>query len=132
MSNQLKDYCYAEFVTGGIQNRNKIYRLNEFKLNGIRKDCYRSLFLHNEELKFYVEKTGSIKGYAGKHISDSLVFDFDGEDLEAVKNETYKFIMYLYHTFDIPFEYLRIAFSGLKGFHISIPMNAICDNPQPK
>jgi len=40
--------------------------------------------------------------------------------------------MYLYHTFDIPFEYLRIAFSGSKGFHVTIPINAICENPQPK
>lgn len=132
MSNELKDFCFAEFVTGGIKNRNKIYQINEFKLNGIREDCYRSLFLHNEGLKFYVDKTGSVSGYAGKHISDALAFDFDGEDLEAVKEETYKFIMYLYHTFDVPFEYLRIAFSGSKGFHVSIPMNAICDNPQPK
>jgi len=40
--------------------------------------------------------------------------------------------MHLYHEFDVPFEYLRIAFSGAKGFHITIPICAICETPQPK
>ena len=126
-----QDYCFAEFVEGGIKNRNKIYKLNEFKLNGIRTDCYRSLFLHNENLKYYVEKTGSVKGYSGKHISDSITFDFDGEDLEAVKKEVFNFVQHLYYNYDVPYEFLRISFSGNKGFHICIPIQAVCV-PEPK
>jgi len=127
----MNEYVFADYALGAVNKRNNIQRIDEFKLNGMITDCYRSLFLFDEGLKLYVDRTGSISGYAGKHLSDALVFDFDG-DLEAVKDETYKFIMYLYHTFDIPFEYLRIAFSGSKGFHITIPINAICDSPQPK
>lgn len=128
----MKEYQFAEFVTGGIQNRNRIYNINQFNLNGVRTDCYRSLFLYDQDFKIYVEKTGSVKGFAGKHISDALIFDFDGQDLDKVKKETYNFAMYLYHTFNIPFEYLRIAFSGAKGFHVIIPMQAVTENPQPK
>ncbi len=128
----MNEYCYADYAIGSVNKRNNIQNINYFKLNGIKNDCYRSLFLFDESLKLYVDRTGSISGYAGKHISDALVFDFDGEDLEAVRDETYKFVMYLYHTFDIPFEYLRIAFSGSKGFHITIPISAICEDPQPK
>jgi len=128
----MNNYCYADYAIGAVSKRNNIKKISEFKLNGVITDCYRSLFLFDEGLKFYVDRTGSISGYAGKHISDAVVFDFDGEDLEAVRDETYKFIMYLYHTFDIPFEYLRIAFSGSKGFHVTIPFSAICVSPQPK
>lgn len=124
-------YKYADFAIGSVKNRNNIQDIKKFKLNGIVSDCYRSIFLYDEGLMLFVDKTGSVAGYAGKHTADALVFDFDGEELEAVKNETYKFIMYLYHNFDIPFEYLRIAFSGSKGFHVSIPMNAIVENPNP-
>ncbi len=126
------DYCYAEFVTGGTYHSNKIYKINEFKLNGIITDCYRSLFLHNEDFKYYVDKTGSVKGYSGKHIADSIVFDFDNEkNLQEAKDEAVKFCLHLYHTYEVPYEFLRISFSGNKGFHICIPIQAVCA-PEPK
>jgi archaellum biogenesis ATPase FlaH len=127
----MNDFIYAEFVEGGIHNRNKIYKVKDFKLNGIITDCYRSMFLYNEDLKFYVDKTGSVKGYTGKHVSDSIVFDFDGEDLQAVKDEAVKFCLHLYHTYEVHLDFLRISFSGNKGFHICIPMRAVCE-PIPK
>jgi len=129
---ELKDYCYAEFVTGGIWNRNEIYNIKEFKLNGTETDCYRSLFLHNEDLKYYVERTRSVSGYSGKHISDSLLFDFDGEDLDEVKKEVFNFTQHLYYNYEVAPEYLRISFSGNKGFHVAIPFEIIASNPQPR
>jgi len=125
-------YLYADYAIGHTSKRNNIQNIKDFKLNGIVTDCYRSIFLFDEGFKEYVDRTGSISGYAGKHTSDALVFDFDGENLEAVRDETYKFVMYLYHTFDIPFEYLRIAFSGSKGFHVTLTMAAFTDKQQPK
>ncbi len=131
MISTMNPFVYAEYAIGGINKRNNIQNKNKFKLNGEYRDCFRSIFLYDESLKFYVEKTGHIKGYAGKHTADSLVFDLDG-DLNAVKDVTYNFVMHLYHEFDIPLEYMRIAFSGSKGMHVSIPMNTISDNIQPR
>ena len=128
----MNNYCYADYAIGAVNNRNNIQNIKKFKLNGEIIDCYRSIFLYDEGLKFFVDRTGSISGFAGRHVSDGLSFDFDGEDLEAVKDETYNFVMHLYHEFDVPLKYMRIAFSGAKGFHITIPICAICENPQPK
>ena len=124
-------YLYADYAIGHASKRNNILNIKDYKLNGIITDCYRSIFLFDEGLKEYVERTKSIKGYAGKHISDSLVFDFDGDNLDAVRIEANNFCNYLYYEYDVPYNYLRIAFSGAKGFHIIIPMQAIC-TPEPK
>ena len=124
-------YSYADYAIGNASKRNNILNIKEFKLNGIITDCYRSIFLFDEGLKQYVERTKSIKGYSGKHISDSLVFDFDGDDLNAVRLEANNFCNYLYYEYDVPYNYLRIAFSGSKGIHIIIPMQVICE-PEPK
>lgn len=123
---------YAEFVVGSITNRNRVFNVKEFKLNGIRIDCFRSLFLFDERFKTYVEKTGTVSGYVGEHITETIPFDFDSDNLSDVKDEVVNFIMHLYHTYEIPFEYVRISFSGAKGFHISIPFQAIIENPEPK
>ena len=80
----LKMYLYADYAIGHASKRNNILNIKDYKLNGIITDCYRSIFLFDEGLKEYVERTKSIKGYAGKHISDSLVFDFDGDNLDAM------------------------------------------------
>jgi len=127
----MNEFCFADFAIGAVNKRNNIHNIKNFKLNGIITDCYRSIFLFDEGLKEYVEKTKSIKGYSGKHISDALVFDFDGDDLNAVRLEANNFCNYLYYEFDVPYNYLRIAFSGSKGIHIIIPMQAIC-TPEPK
>ena len=127
----MNNYCYADYAIGAVNKRNNIQNIKDFKLDGVTTDCFRSIFLYDEGLKHFVDRTGHIKGYAGKHIADSLVFDFDGENLDDVKIETYNFVMHLYHEFEVPLEYMRIAFSGSKGMHVSIPMNALC-NPQPR
>jgi len=124
-------YLYADYAVGHASKRNNIQNIKNFKLNGVTTDCYRSIFLFDEGLKEYVDRTKSITGYAGKHLSDSIVFDFDGDDLNEVKTVAYNFCNYLYHEYEVPYEYLRISFSGSKGIHIAIPMQAICD-PTPR
>lgn len=128
----MNEFNYAEFVVGDIRNRNKIFTTTEFKLNGIDVDCYRSLFLYNFDLKDFVNKTGSVKGFKGKHIADTIAIDFDGDDLQTVRNEVVNFCNYFSHMFDLPIDHLRLSFSGNKGFHVCIPIQAFCDSPIPK
>ncbi len=122
---------YAEYIVGGIKNRNHIYRVGDFKLNGNSTDCYRSIFLFDRGLLEWVNKTGSVKGYIGNHIADGLVFDFDGNDLGDVKDSAVDFVQHLNVMYDIPIEYIRIAFSGNKGFHIVIPFEAVKQDAKP-
>ncbi len=127
----MNEFIYADYAIGNVNRRNNIQDIRSFKLNGVITDCYRSIFLFDESLKFYVEKTNSVTGYAGPHTTELLLFDFDSDDLEAVKNEVYNFVNHLFFNYDIPFDYIRIAFSGSKGFHISIPMTVFADEIKP-
>lgn len=124
-------FVYAEYVIGGIQNRNRIEKFNTFKIDEPKFECYRSMFLFDERFKKYVEKTGSTKNYLGEHLSDALIFDFDGTDLKAVKKEAVNFIWSLYYNYGVPTEYVRIAFSGSKGFHVTLPVEVITPLPMP-
>ena len=56
----MNNYCYSDYAIGAVNNRNNIQNINEFKLNGENTDCYRSIFLYDESLKYYVDRTGSI------------------------------------------------------------------------
>ena len=123
---------YVEFVTGDIKNRGHIVPVNRARVNGVDTECYRSLFLFDEKLKEYYDKTGSVAGYLGLHTADGLVFDFDGEPLDdLVAKSVVDFIRYLETMYELPVDYVRIAFSGNKGFHVSIPFAAVCGHPRP-
>ncbi|KUG26706.1 replicative dna helicase [hydrocarbon metagenome] len=124
-------FVYAEFVLNGLHNRNQIENINTFKIPEPRFECYRSMFLFDKIFKNYVQKTGSTKNYLGEHISDALIFDFDGADLEAVKKEAVNFIWSLYYNCGVSTDYPRIAFSGSKGFHVTLPIEVITAHPQP-
>ena len=122
---------YVEFVTDSVKNRGNIVPINQAKVDGVDTECYRSLFLFDAKLKEYYDKTGSVTGYSGLHIADGLVFDFDGKPLDDVKKSVVDFVKYLEAFYELPVDYVRFAFSGNKGFHISIPFAAVCEHPKP-
>ena len=125
----VSDYC--EIAVSGLQNRNQIIRLSDFKLTDQRNEVYRSLFLFNDGLKAWVERTGSVKGYAGPHTTDAVAFDLDGEDLHAVQAEAIRLVQYLTEVLEVPANYIRAAFSGFKGLHVVIPIEAFTDAVKP-
>ena len=120
---------FCEYAVG-LHNRNRIVPLSEFNPNGQREEVYRSLFLFDSTLKTWVDKTGSVSGYHGTHLADTIPFDFDGEDLAAVKSEVEKFIGYLSGVHEVPLDYIRLAFSGSKGFHVVLPVGVFTDSPE--
>ena len=126
----MQKHTYAEFAINGVQNRNKIADINQFTLPKNVSDCYRSIFLFTEDIDFYVSRTKSVTGFAGSHIADSVVFDFDGDDLDDVRKEVINFCLHMTHTYELPIEYIRISFSGNKGFHVEIPFQCFSSNPQ--
>ncbi|MCL4510018.1 MAG: primase C-terminal domain-containing protein [Bacteroidetes bacterium] len=122
---------YCETAIGGLNNRNVVIPVKDFRLNGLRNECYRSVFLFGPELKTWVDKTDSVTEFTGPHTADAVPFDFDGENLSAVKAEVEKFIGYLTETYEIPLDYFRLSFSGNKGFHVVIPIEAFVSDPKP-
>ncbi|MBS1903248.1 MAG: AAA family ATPase [Bacteroidetes bacterium] len=116
-------YSYCELVIGGVQNRNTVVNCESVQMPVGRTDCYRSVFDFDEDFSFWVNRTGSVKAYAGKHTAHALPFDFDCKDnLRAVQEETIKFCMYLDAHFGIDPNCLRIYYSGCKGFHVFLPI----------
>ena len=74
------EFVHAEYAIGGFQNRNQIFQKRDFTLDGIRNDCFRSLFLFDEGLHSMVDvsvTTGTPAGPAGT-----------GIDLNASHNNT--------------------------------------------
>ncbi len=59
----MKEFIYADYAIGNVNRRNNIQDIRSFKLNGVITDCYRSIFLFDDSLKFYVEKFNSVTGY---------------------------------------------------------------------
>lgn len=133
--NEIDQFNFAEYVSGDIRNRGHIIDLTKTKVvNNSEKEAYLGMFQHSEELKFYVEKTGSVKGFRGEHVCRQILIDFDRTEtsLEQVEEEVWKFCNHLIAKYDIPAEYLRISFSGSKGFHVSIPLKVFTENPKPR
>lgn len=127
--NNSKFYC--ETAIGGLSNRNVVLPVREFHLNGVRNECYRSVFLFDSSIKTWVGRTHTITGFQGPHIADAIPFDFDGEDLPAVKGEVENFTAYLIEVYEVPLSYFRLSFSGNKGFHVVIPIEAFVPEPKP-
>lgn len=116
----MNEYVYADYAIGGPHKRNNILDIRTAKVTDY--EVYRSLFIYDVTLRDWVTKTGSVKGFVGKHLADAFVFDFDHkEDLSAAQLETYRFVEYLTEL-GVPSDYITVFFSGSKGFHVSIPI----------
>jgi DNA primase catalytic subunit len=82
---------------------------------------YQSLYYYDDAaLDYFNKHKGSIKGYQGKVTTPFIVFDLDSKDLEVSKQNTTILIDWLKDQ-GLYNEYAaKIAFSGSKGFHLTL------------
>ena len=82
---------------------------------------YQSLYYYPEDVLAYFSKNkNSIRGYKGKVSTPYIVFDIDSKDLEVSKQNTIILIDWLKEQ-GLYDEYAaKIAFSGSKGFHLTL------------
>ena len=129
---------YIELIDGGYppkgEQRKNIIKHKDMKVED-GYETYRSLWLYDEDYRTYVEKSGSITGYGGKHNSDLLFFDFDVDKketgtLEDVRKEVINLVEMLIHSYEVPKKLVRICFSGGKGFHIIVPFDLVQSNTE--
>ena len=82
---------------------------------------YQSLYYYGEDAVAYFKKNkNSIKGYRGKVSTPYIVFDIDSKDLDVSKKNTIILIDWLKDQ-GLYDEYAaKIAFSGSKGFHLTL------------
>jgi len=127
------EFEYCDSAYGGIYNRSKpvrfISKYVESLTSEAPKDSFLGAFLFNGDLVKFIETTGSIKGFSGKHWSYSLPIDVDRKDLEDARRATIAIVDHLAKEYDIDKDALHIFFSGNKGFHVLVPH--IMFHPEP-
>lgn len=82
-------------------------------------DLYTSLFKYRQEHLEHFKKNNSLAGITGLK-TNRLLFDFDNLDIEIARQDTLTACKRLIYDYNVPRENLQVAFSGNKGFHISI------------
>jgi KaiC/GvpD/RAD55 family RecA-like ATPase len=94
--------------------------------SGVDRDMYSSLFWFPKEAKEYVDANdGSIKGYQGKAYSNRLFFDLDSkQDVNKAKEDAKELLYRLQQSGVKVEEHVKVYFSGNKGFHVEVPVNA--------
>ena len=98
----------------------EIEKLNPLiKLKGEENSMYRSTYLFGKAGKSYVEKRNSLSGYRGNLILPRLIWDVDSE--QAAQEDAIIVIDELVKR-GVPRKHILIEFSGMKGFHISVPV----------
>src|SRR5690606_30327343 len=90
------------------------------------EDWYSSLYWYPKEAKDYFTSNGnSIRGYQGEAYSNKLFFDLDSkEDVNKAKEDAKELLHRLQQCGVKIEEQVRVFFSGNKGFHIEVPVNA--------
>jgi len=127
------NYNYLEFIKGGFThssgNNDCIVTMQAVKDYEGKTDCFISSFRYSKEFKDYFKQYKSISGYGGKLIFETVLMDFDcKDDIQKAKSELENFIQYglqEFITFDDVENFVKIAFSGCKGFSLGIPAGLI-------
>lgn len=124
------EFIYTEFAQG-VHDRGNIIpyydipKAIEELPPKQRKDIFINTLLFDKTFMEYVRNTGSVSGYLGPAYMPYFPIDIDGDNsLETVRN-----ILDFLQSNDVPIEFLRVFFSGSKGFHIMIPNSMIGAEP---
>jgi len=131
MSN-LSDFRYVDFATRALrQFRNNVVPVSqvpELARRYGRIDCFCTYLLFDEGLPDYVRQNGrSVSSYQGPCYAHYLPLDMDapnfGDTLEAARGIS----AYLLDHWGMLEEGLATYYSGMKGFHLTIPTRVFGD-----
>lgn len=102
-----------------------VSNLNEAIAQATKDDWYCSLYTFPQEAKEYFEtNNNSIAGYKGAAYCDKLFFDLDSkEDVSKAKEDAKELIIRLQKAGLAVENYIRVFFSGNKGFHLEVPLS---------
>lgn len=126
----INKYIYAEFLKGTNKHNGNIINITKLKPSDYTgfSDCHLSVFRFDESIIKYIEKnktetSSGIGGYGGIISFDNIAIDFDNTDVEKARTDLIQVVRYglLENLAEEDLKHLKIAFSGNKGFHLSIP-----------
>ena len=125
INHQQDNYVITEYALGKTLNRHHFHNVNEKIDVNKNEPIYSSYFLHSNELNDYYKSTkddkdrNTLSGYVGRVLSNQLKIDID--EKENSLGEVRKLLKTWEAAFDLDPRYIRVNFSGSKGFHIRIP-----------
>lgn len=93
---------------------------DECSFEAFKGQLFYSLYTYNSELEEYLLVRKTIKGFDGDYTITRIIIDFDGIDLEKVKDEVLRFAEMLQVDYGLEETDFNIYFSGSKGFHVAI------------
>jgi len=111
---------YVELVEKSIKNRGNIVPVEQLSTAPRDFEAYVSHFPFSNDVIDYVKLKGSISGYSGKQFCRAFVIDVDNADLYKSYESTRTLIDRLVTEYGCPSEMIDIAFSGSKGFHLTL------------
>jgi len=110
----------TELVEHSIKNRNRLVSFEELTTAPRDFEAYTSHFPFDNDAKDYIALKGSISGYSGKQHCLAFVIDIDNSNLELSHFNARMLVDRLVTEYSVPSEMIDIAFSGSKGFHITL------------
>jgi len=116
------DYGFCEVALGGIENRNNVVFIPDLDLSNFRGEGYASIYRYTINLKQHVERTGSVSGLPDQPIwADMMFFDIDSLDLNKALDDCRTIVDRIERIDPELLGWIKIYFSGSKGFHIGLP-----------
>jgi archaellum biogenesis ATPase FlaH len=109
-------------ITRTLKDKGLMVREGEVAgLIDLESPYYQSLYYYGEDaLDYFAKNKNSIKSYKGKVTTNYIIFDLDSKDLDISKKNTVILIDWLKEQ-GLYNEYAaKIAFSGSKGFHLTL------------
>lgn len=109
-----------EVAIGDKFNRNHVIPANDLTRlvrENPGREVYRSFYTYPEERLTHAKKKKTTKEYVGSMSCSDLHFDFDGDGSQIAASGLVTKLMGL----GVPEEWIRVYFSGDKGFHIWVP-----------
>lgn len=122
------DFNYVEYAYHGANKRGTVTDIKLVRPPKDGADHYLCLYRYREELKRYIEETGSIKGHDFPAWADYLYFDIDNDDLDVSAMTALKLIEKM-HNLGIEADQIQLSFSGAKGFHVLTPLGLFGAEP---
>lgn len=129
---RIEDFCYVDLAVGRYWHRNRPTKVSDIKeimkrevltpANGfVEKEVYCTAFRYREDfLTFVKENNGSVSRYDGPSYNPVIYLDIDNEDLGQSLADTKRIITRLVNKYQVNPKWLKVYFSGSKGFHIEL------------
>lgn len=124
-----QDLRYVDFASKALLGfRNYITQVKDLPVLTKKwghTDCFCTYFLFDRGLPDYAKQNhGSVSGYQGPCYANFLPLDIDSPDINQALHTAKKVTGHLLDGWGMPEDALGVYYSGMKGFHVMLPVTA--------